>query len=141
MVILDRFTRWLQAYAAKTKAAVECVKFFKRFLGPQCKPEHVYTDNSQEFIASLKELGWPHDTSTPHRSQTNGVIERANRSASEGSSCALVQSGLSEEWWPEALRCYCFLRNVSDILLDKITPFEKRFKSRSMGRLSPLERK
>ena len=114
MVCLDRFTRWLQGYAAKTKSAKECSLFFKRFLGPQCKPEHVYTDNSQEFQTSLKELGWPHDTSTPHRSQTNGVIERAIRVLKEGSSCVLVQSGLSEQWWPEALRGFCFLRNVSD---------------------------
>ena len=42
MIILDRFTRWLQGYACKGKSASECLKFFKCFLGPQCKPEHVY---------------------------------------------------------------------------------------------------
>ena len=39
MIVLDRFTRWLQGYACKGKTACECAKFSKQFLGPQCKPE------------------------------------------------------------------------------------------------------
>ena len=79
LVILDRFTRWLQAYAAKTKSAEECETFFKRFLGPQCKPEHVYTDNSKEFLSALEALGWPHDTSTPHLPPKRRASERIIR--------------------------------------------------------------
>ena len=112
LIVLDRFTRWLQGYAALTKSADECTKAFLRFLGPQVIPGHVYTDNSKELIKSLEELKWLHDTSTPHRSQTNGVAERAVRVVKEGSSCALVQSGLAEAWWPEAMNCFCFLKNV-----------------------------
>ena len=47
MIILDRYSRWLQGYACKSKSAAECVKYFKRCVGPQFKPEHVYSDKSK----------------------------------------------------------------------------------------------
>ena len=75
LIVLDRFTRWLQGYAANSKAHDEVMRDLQRFLGPQVKPQHVYTDNSKEFIKALEELNWPHDTSTPNRPQTNGIVE------------------------------------------------------------------
>ena len=30
----------------------------------------------------------------------------------------LVQSGLSEKWWREALECFCYLLNIHDKLAD-----------------------
>ena len=39
----------------------------------------------------------------------------------------LLQSGLTTHWWAEAMRCYCFLRNVSDIMVHGQTPYQKRF--------------
>ena len=97
LIVMDRFTKWMQSYPAPTKEAKEVVRDLQRFVGPQAKPQHVYTDNAQEFIAALQELNWPHDTSTPHRSETNGVIERSVRVVKEGTSCALLQSGLLEK--------------------------------------------
>ena len=94
MVVLDRFTRWLQAYAAASKSAKESSIALKRFVGPQVTPQHIYTDNSGELVKAIKRLGWPHDTSTPHRPATNGVVERCVRIVKEGTACALVQSGL-----------------------------------------------
>ena len=138
LVIMDRFTRWLQSYAANSKASDEVVRDLQRFLGPQVKPQHVYTDNSKEFITALKELNWPHDTSTPHRPQTNGVVERAVRVVKEGTSCALVQSGLADKWWPEAMNCFCFLRNVSIVLETGNTAFKNRFGSDFSGPLIPF---
>ena len=44
LVIMDRFTRWLQSYAANSKASDEVVRDLQRFLGPQVKPQHVYTE-------------------------------------------------------------------------------------------------
>ena len=54
LIVMDRFTRWLQGYAASTKHAKEVQRDLQRFLGPQLKPQHVYTDNSQEFRKALK---------------------------------------------------------------------------------------
>ena len=122
----------------KTKSSDECVHNFQKFVVPQCKPEHVYTDNSEEFKNSLKEIKWLHDTSTQNRAQTNGVVERAVRKAKEGTSCALVQSGFDEAWWGKAMLCYFFLKNVVDILDNDDTSHKRRFGSDYLGPLIPF---
>jgi len=138
LIVMDRFTRWLQGYAANSKNAKEVQRDLQRFLGPQTKPQHVYTDNSGEFRKALRNLNWPHDTSTPHRPQTNGVVERAVRVVKEGTSCAMVQSGLAAKWWPEAMNCFCFLRNVVLALEGGDTAYKKRFGSDFAGPLIPF---
>ena len=48
----------------------------QRFLGPGVKVQHAYSDKAKEIIKAMEDMGIVHDTSTPHRSETNGVIER-----------------------------------------------------------------
>ena len=98
-----------------------------KFLEPMRKPKVIYTDNSLEFGKSCVELSWNHCTSTPHRSETNGIAERAVRRVKEGISAVLLQSGLGNEWWPGSMECYTYLRNVTDLLSDGKTPYERRF--------------
>ena len=50
LIIQDRATNWLMGIACKTKEHAEVVMAFKRFLGPQIKAQHVYTDASKEFL-------------------------------------------------------------------------------------------
>ena len=56
--------------------------------------------------------------STPHRTETNGIAERAVRRVKEGTSAVLLQSGLNENWWADPMECYTYLRNVQDLLSD-----------------------
>ena len=42
------------------------------------------------------ELSWNHCTSTPHRSETNGIVEGEVRRVKEGTSAVLLQSGLDK---------------------------------------------
>lgn len=56
----------------------------------------------------------------------------------EGTAVTLTQSGLSEVWWPEAMMCYCFLRNAVDIQKDGKKAYEKRFGVPFSGPLIPL---
>jgi hypothetical protein len=126
-IIQDRPTNWLQAYAAQHKSAAETKKAVERFLGPQGKAKHAYTDNIKEFLKTFEDLGIPHDTSTPYRPETNGVAERAVRRVKEGTSCTLSQSGFSDEWWVYAMNCFCFLRCVVDQLRNGQTAFQQRF--------------
>ena len=51
-------------------------------------------DFSLEFGKSCEDLSWNHCTSTPHRSKTNGVAERAVRIVKDGTSAVLLQPGL-----------------------------------------------
>ena len=95
--------------------------------GTRENPKVIYTDNSLEFGKACEDLSWNHCTSTPHRSETNGIVERAVRSKKEGTSAVLLQSGLNESWWADSMECYTYLRNVTDLLSDGKTPYERRF--------------
>ena len=59
-----------------------------KFLEPR-KPKVIHTDNSLEFGKSCEELSLHHCTSTPHRSETNGIAEGAVRRVNEGTSAVL----------------------------------------------------
>ena len=74
-----------------------------------------------------KYKSWNHCTSTPHRSETNGIAEGAVRSVKEGTSAVLLQSSLDNEWWADSMECLCHLRNTQDLLSDGKTPYERRF--------------
>ena len=80
-----------------------------------------------EFGKACEDLSWNHCTSTPHRSETNGIAERAVRRVKEGTSAVLLQSGPNESWWADSMECYTYLRNVTDLLSDGKTPYEGRF--------------
>ena len=51
----------------------------QKFLESDRKPKVIYTDNSLEFGKACEDLSWNHGTSTPHRSETDGIAERAVR--------------------------------------------------------------
>ena len=76
---------------------------------------------------ACEDLSWNHCTSPPHRSETNGIVERAVRRVKQGTSAVLLQSGLNESWWADSMECLTYLRNVTDLLSDGKTPYERRF--------------
>ena len=126
-MVQDSATQWIQSYLGKTKTPQETEKSLQKFFEPTWKPKVIYTDNCLEFGKACEDLSWNHCTSTPHRSETNGIAERAVRRSEEGTSAALLQSGLDEKWWADSMECCCYLRNIQDLLSDGKTPYEKRF--------------
>ena len=76
-VVQDLATQWIQSYPCKTKTSQETQMSLQKFLEPTRKPKVNYTDNSLEFGKACEDLSWNHCTSTPHRSETNGIAERA----------------------------------------------------------------
>ena len=64
---------------AKPKTFQETERSLRKFLEPSEKPEAIYTDNSLEFGKACEDLSWNHCTSTLHRSETNGIAQRAVR--------------------------------------------------------------
>ena len=97
-----------------------------------------YTDNSMEFGKACEDLSWNHCTSTPHRSETNGIAERAVRRVKEGTSAVLLHSGLNESWWADSMECNTYLRNVTDLLSDGKTSYESRFGQPFKGPIIPF---
>ena len=99
VVLQDLATEWIKAYPCKNKTSQETQRSLQKFLEPDRNPKDIYTDNSLEFGKACEDLSWNHCTSTPHRSETNGVAERAVRRVKEGTSAVLLQSGLNESWY------------------------------------------
>ena len=138
VVVQDLATQWIQAYPCKTKTSQEKQRSLQKFLEPDRKPKVIYTDNSLEFGKAWEDLSWNHCTSTPHRSETIGIAERAVRRVREGTSAVLLQSGLNESWWADSMECYTFLRNVTDLLSVGRTRYEWRFGEPFKGPIIPF---
>ena len=60
------------------------------------------------------------------------------RRVKEGTSAVLLQSGLNESWWADSIECYTYLRNVTDLLSDGKTPYERRFGQPFKGPIIPF---
>ena len=50
----------------------------------------------------------------------------------------LLQSGLDEKWWADSMECYCYLRNLQDLLSHGKTPYAPRFGEPFQGPISPF---
>ena len=86
------------------KTSQETQRSSQQFLEPNTKPKVINTDSSLEFGKACEDLSWNHSTST-HRSETNGIADRAMRRV-KGSSAVLLQSGLNESWWADSMECF-----------------------------------
>ena len=138
VVVQDWAIQWIQSYPSKTKTSQETQRSLQKFLEPDRKPNVIYTDNSLEFGKACEDLSWNHCTSTPHRSETNGIAERTVRRVKEGTSAVLLQSGLDEKWWADSIECKTYLRNIQDLLSDGKTPYERRFGQPFKGPIIPF---
>ena len=138
IVVQDLATQWIQSYPCKNKTSLETKRSLQKFLEPDRNPKVIYTDNSLEFGKACEDLSWNHCTSTPHRSETNGIAERVVRRVKEGTSAVLLQSGLNENWWANSMECYTYLRDVTDLLSGGKTPFERRFGQPFNGPIIPF---
>ena len=76
----------LHLIRAKQNLDMRRKKVYQNSFEASCRPKVVYTDNSMEFGKACEGFSWNHRTSTPHRSETSGIAERAVRRAKEGTS-------------------------------------------------------
>ena len=138
VVVQDLATQWIHSDLCRTKTSQETQRSLQKFLESNRKPKVIYTDDSLECGKACKDLSWNHCTSTPHRSETNGIVERAVRRVKEGTSAVLLQSGLDENWGADSMECSSYLRNIQDLLTDWKTPFERRFGEPFKGPIIPF---
>ena len=120
------------------RSSHETERSLSKILEPSHRPKVVYTDNSMEFGKACEDQSWNHRTSTLHRSETNGIAERAVRRVKEATSAVFLQSGLDEKWWSDSTECCCYLRNVQDLLAAGKTPYERRLGESFIGPRIPL---
>ena len=65
-------------------------------------------------------------------------VELLKEQCAEGTSAVLLQSGLGNEWWADSMECYCYLRNIQDLLSDGKTPYERRVRMPFNGPVIPF---
>ena len=83
VVVQDLATQWIQVCPCKTKTSQETERSLQKFLEPEAGPKVIYTDNSLDFGEACEHLLRNHFTSTPQRSETNSIAERAVRRKKE----------------------------------------------------------
>ena len=76
-------TQWLHSHLCRTKSSRETEQGLRKFVEPTARSKVIYADNLLEFGKACEDLPWNHCTPTPHRSETNGITERAVRRVKE----------------------------------------------------------
>ena len=111
------------------KNAAETLTCLQRCVPPSAKPGKTHIDHSSEIIKAVKKESCFDLMTHPHRIASKPIESRRELSEEqkEGTVDTLVQNGLSEEWWTEAMECHCQLRNVTDIMADGTTACGQRF--------------
>jgi len=119
LLFIDDATRHTDEYILKYKSeALEKFKEWKALTekesGKQVK--RLRTDGggeytSKNFAEYLKSEGILTETTTPYTPQSNGVVERANRTIMERVRCMLDDAGRSKKYWAFAVSVAVYLKN------------------------------
>jgi len=97
---LEKFKEWK---ALREKESGKQVKRFRTDGGSE------YT--SKKFAEYLKSEGILKEMTTPYTPQSNGVVERANRTIMERVRCMLDDAGLSKKYWAFAVSVAVYFKN------------------------------
>ena len=138
MVVKDVYTQYRYAYPSDSKSTDEIIKGFNHFLKSTDKVGVVYTDNSPEFCAAIKEYGVVHQTSVEYLDSTKSVVEREARTMLEGARSNLVQANIDISMWPYAVRHHCMAMNLSEQLSGDRSPWDLRNKRDFTGKIIPF---
>ncbi|CAI7908831.1 unnamed protein product [Closterium sp. NIES-54] len=80
---------------------------------------------SKEFSLWLKKNGIRHSLTMPYSPAMNGIAERANRTITETARGLLIEAGLPDYFWPDAVRSACVAKNraLTQVGADKWVPY------------------
>ncbi|CAI7803807.1 unnamed protein product [Closterium sp. NIES-54] len=118
--IVDVYTRMTWVYVVSKKSDVaETVKtdwlpMVERQQDRLVKA--IRTDRGGEFLSKefglwLKKNGIRHSLTMPYSPAMNGIAERANRTITETARGLLIEAGLPDYFWPDAVRSVCVAKN------------------------------
>ncbi|CAI7895108.1 unnamed protein product [Closterium sp. NIES-54] len=134
LTIVDVYTRMTWVYVLSKKSDVaETVKtdwlpMVERQQDRLVKA--IRTDRGGEFLSKefslwLKKNGIRHSLSMPYSPAMNGIAERANRTITEMARGLLIEAGLPDYFWPDAVRSACVAKNrtLTHVGADKWVPY------------------
>ncbi|CAI7893792.1 unnamed protein product [Closterium sp. NIES-54] len=80
---------------------------------------------SKEFSLWLKKNGIRHSLTMPYSPAMNGIAERANRTITEMARGLLIEAGLPDYFWFDAVRSVCVAKNraLTHVRADKWVPY------------------
>ena len=64
-----------------------------------------------QLVNSVHNTKFVHEITTPYSSQSNGIVERKNRTLKEMMNAMLISSGLPQNMWGEAILSSNYLLN------------------------------
>ena len=109
LVMVDKFTKWIEAKPVKTAESGPVIDFISRVVHRYGVPHSIITDNGSNFTADeLKtwcgNMGIKLDYASVYHPQTNGQVERANSLIMSGIKPRLVRSlKESDTHWVEEI--------------------------------------
>ncbi|CAI7751775.1 unnamed protein product [Closterium sp. NIES-53] len=134
LTIVDVYTRMTWVYVMSKKSDVaETVKtdwlpMVERQQDRLVKS--IRTDRGGEFLSKefslwLKNNGIRDSLTMPYSPAMNGIAERANRTITETARGLLIEAGLPDYFWPDAVRSACVAKNraLTHVGADKWVPY------------------
>jgi transposase InsO family protein len=119
----DEALHYFKAYKAKVENQLERkIKWLRSYRGGEYF--------SCDFSKFCMEYGIINERTLPSSPQSNGIVERKNRTLTELVNAMLDTAGLSKEWWGEAILTACHVLNRVPTKNKDITPFEEWKKKR-----------
>ncbi|CAI5991353.1 unnamed protein product [Closterium sp. NIES-65] len=134
LTIVDVYTRmtWVYVLAKKSDVA-ETLKadWFPMVERQQDRlVKSIRTDRGGEFLRKefglwLKKNGIRHSLTMPYSPAMNGIAERANCTITEAARGLLIEAGLPDYFWPDAVRSACVAKNraLTHVGADKWVPY------------------
>jgi transposase InsO family protein len=119
ITFMDRKSRYLRVYFMKRKSeATIKAKHFLEWVHNQRGryPKNLHSDGGGEYITvNLRSFCDDHGVNLrhtqPYSPQQNAIAERINRTIAEGAAALLVQAGLPQCFWEEAVNHFVFIKN------------------------------
>ncbi|CAI7808685.1 unnamed protein product [Closterium sp. NIES-53] len=134
LTILDVYTHMTWVYVLSKKSDV--VETVKTDWLPMVERQQdrlvkaIRTDRGGEFLSKdfslwLNKNGIRHSLTMPYSPAMNGIAERANRTITETTRGLLIEAGLPDYFWPDAVRSACVAKNraLTHVGADKWVPY------------------
>lgn len=135
IVATDYLTKWVEVAAVPDTGATHLVTFLNNLVLRHGSPRMIISDRGTPFMSrlfegALQDYGIEHAAASPYHPQTNGLVERTNRTLGDILS-AYVNT--SHKNWDEYVNTAAFALNTSRQETTCQTPFELVY-----GRLATL---
>uniref|UniRef100_A0A6V7M0T8 Integrase catalytic domain-containing protein n=1 Tax=Bracon brevicornis TaxID=1563983 RepID=A0A6V7M0T8_9HYME len=135
MTIIDDFSRYTFVYLLTEKSQDErVIRDFIAEMKTQYgeKPKCFRSDRGGEFMSHdlmqfLAKQGVKVQRTAPYTPEQNGVAERKNRTLVEATRTMLIDAGLADQYWGEAVMTAGYVQNLLPTRVRDKTPFELFF--------------